>query len=305
MRIIILGNQKFGAAVLKKFNDETIHDVIAVVCEKDSIGKPIDPIKTLAKQLRIPLFQPENYKNKKLIDQIKKFKPDICVMAYVISFIPKEFREIPIKGSICFHPSLLPKHRGPSAINWSIINGSKETGLTIFYPNDFLDQGDIILQKKVQILPDDTLGDVYFNKIFPLGVNACVEAVDLIGSNKALRIVQDEKKATYESWCKKSESKIDWNKSGEEIYNLIRGCNPQPGAWANFKNNKYIFFDTSFEINKNLKYLSGEIISKNKNEILISVNGGILKVSRIKSEQGKLYIKEMNTSMFVVGEVFT
>ena len=104
-----------------------------------------------------------------------------------------------------------------------------------------------------------------------------------------------KKKASYESWCKKPESKIDWNKSGEEIYNLIRGCNPQPGAWAKIKNDEYSFYDISFEINKNLKYLSGEIISKNKNEILISVIGGILKVSRIKSKQGKLYIKEMDT----------
>ena len=305
MRILILGNQKFGAAVLEKFYNETAHDVIAVVCEKDSIEKPIDPIKILADQLKITKFQPENFKDKKLINEIKKLKPDICVMAYVISFIPKEFREIPVKGTICFHPSLLPKHRGPSAINWSIIQGSKETGLTIFYPNDFLDQGDIILQKKVEILPDDTLGDVYFSKIFPLGVNAFVEAVDLISSNNAPKIIQDEKKASYESWCKKPESKIDWNKSGEEIYNLIRGCNPQPGAWAKIKNDEYSFYDISFEINKNLKYLSGEIISKNKNEILISVIGGILKVSRIKSKQGKLYIKEMDTEVFKVGDIFT
>lgn len=305
MRILILGNQKFGAAVLEKFYNETVHDVIAVVCEKDSIEKPIDPIKKLADRLKIPVFQPENFKDKKLINKIKKLKPDICVMAYVISFIPKEFREIPVKGTICFHPSLLPKNRGPSAINWSIIQGSKETGLTIFYPNNFLDQGDIILQKKVQILPDDTLGDVYFSKIFPLGVNAFVEAVDLISSDNTPKIIQDEKKASYQSWCKKPESKIDWNKSGEEIYNLIRGCNPQPGAWAKIKNNEYSFYDTSFEINKNLKYLSGEIISKNKNEILISVIGGILKVSRIKSKQGKLYIKEMDTEVFKVGDIFT
>ena len=305
MRILILGNQKFGAAVLERFCNETVHDVIAVVCEKDSIEKPIDPIKKLADRLKIPVFQPENYKDKKLINEIEKLKPDICVMAYVISFIPKEFREIPVKGTICFHPSLLPKHRGPSAINWSIIQGSKETGLTIFYPNDFLDQGDIILQKKVQILPDDTLGDVYFSKIFPLGVNACVEAVNLISSDKAPKIVQDKKKATYESWCKKPESKIDWSKSGEEIYNLIRGCNPQPGAWANINGEQYSFYDTSFEFNKKSKYLPGEIILINKNEIVISVIGGLLKVSRIKSKQGKIYIKEMDTSVIRVGEVFS
>jgi methionyl-tRNA formyltransferase len=304
MKIIILGNQKFGAAVLQKFHYETDHDVVAVLCEKKSNGKSIDPIKKIAEQSKIPVFQTENYNDKKLINQITKLKPDICIMAYVTSLIPRKFREIPFKGSICFHPSLLPKHRGPSAINWPIIFGSKETGLTIFHPNDFLDQGDIVLQKKVRILPDDTLGDVYFSKIFPLGVNAFVEAVNLIDTNNYSRIVQDEKKATYESWCKKSNSKIDWNKSGQEIYNLIRGCNPQPGAWANFRKSQYSFYDTNFEIKKNIKFLPGQIILINKDEILISVIGGVLKVSRIKSKQGKLYIKEMDTSMFKQGEFF-
>lgn len=305
MKIIIIGNGKFGAAVLKEFYNKTDYDVVAILCEKDLIGKPIDPIKKFAKQYKIPLFLPENYKDKKLLNKIKTLKPDICVMANVTSFIPKEFREIPVKGSVCFHPSLLPKHRGPSAINWAIIGGSKETGLTIFYPNDFLDEGDIVLQKKVQILPDDTLGDIYFNKIFPLGVKACVEAVDLINCNNPPRIVQDKKKATYQSWCKKHNAKIDWNKSGQEIYNLIRGCNPQPGAWANIESNEYSFYDTFFEVTENSKFLPGQIIFKNKYEIVISVIGGVLKVSRIKSKQGKLYIKEMDINVFKLGDIFT
>jgi len=305
VKVIILGNQKFGASVLQKFCEETNHEVVAVLCEPDIIGKPIDPIKQYAKSLNIPLFQTKNYKSQKLHDQIKLAKPDLCVMAYVVSFIPKEFRNIFKKGTICFHPSLLPLHRGPSAINWPIINGSKETGLTIFFPNDYLDKREIILQKKVKINPNDTLGDVYFAKIFPLGVKACVEAVDLIGSGNAPRIIQDESKATYETWCKKSDSKINWSKSGQEIYNLIRGCNPQPGAWAKIEGNEYIFYDTCFEVNESQKYLPGKIISINKDEIAIAVNGGILKVSRMKSNQGKLYVKEMDTNVFKIGNTFT
>jgi len=305
MKVIILGNQKFGASVLQKFYEETNHKVVAVLCEPDVIDKPIDPIKQYAESFKIPLFQTKNYKNQKLHDEIKLIKPDLCVMAYVTSFIPKEFRNIFKKGTICFHPSLLPLHRGPSAINWSIILGSKETGLTIFYPNDHLDKGDIILQKKIQINPNDTLGDVYFSKIFHLGVKACVEAVDLIASGNPPRIIQDESKATYETWCKKSDSKINWNKSGQEIFNLIRGCNPQPGAWANIENNEYIFYDTYFKVNKTLKYSAGQIISINKDEIVIAVNGGILKVSRIKSNQGKLYVNEMDTNVFKIGNTFT
>jgi len=305
MKVIILGNNKFGESVLQKFHEEKLHNVVAVICNQDILGKPIDPIKKYAKKHKIPLFQPHNYRDNKLLDQIKSFKPDICVMAYVTSFIPREFRNIPKKGTICFHPSLLPLHRGPSAINWPIVNGSKETGLTIFYPNDALDEGDIILQKKVSISPDDTLGDVYFSKIFPLGVEACVEAVDLINSGKAQSFKQDETKATYESWFKKSDSKINWSKSGKEIYNLIRGCNPQPGAWTNHKQSEYIFYDTYFETNENSKYLPGHIILINKNEIVISVNGGNLKVLRMRSKQGKLYVNKMNTNIFKIGDKFT
>ena len=304
MKVIIIGNQKFGESVLKNFYEETNHTVVAVLCEQDRIGKPIDPIKLYAEKYKIPFFQPKNYKDTKLLDQIKSLKPDISVMAYVISFIPKEFREIPLKGTICFHPSLLPMHRGPSAINWPIIRGSTETGLTIFYPNDRLDEGDIILQKKVSISPNDTLGDVYFSKIFPLGVKACLEAVDLINSGKVTKIAQDETKATYESWCKKKDSKIDWNKTGQEIYNLVRGCNPQPGAWTNIESNEYTFYDTYYDINKNTKYLPGQIISIKKDEIIVATNKGTLNISRMKSKQGKLYIKDMDTSVFKVGDTF-
>jgi|TARA_B100001971_G_C18101010_1_gene488836 methionyl-tRNA formyltransferase len=304
MKIIILGNQKFGASVLQKFCEETDHKVVAVLCEPDIIGKPINPIKQYAESYKIPLFQPQNYKDKKLLDEIRLLKPDVCVMAYVNSFIPKEFRDIQKKATICFHPSLLPLHRGPSAINWPIILGSKETGLTIFYPNDRLDEGDIILQNKVHIDPNDTLGDVYFSKIFPLGVKACLKVVDLISYGNPPRAIQDKSKATYETWCKKSDSKINWNKSGQEIYNLIRGCNPQPGAWANFKENEYVFYDTCFEGNETLKYFPGQIISINKNEIVIAVNRGVLKISRMKSKQGKLYVKDMDTNIFKIGDTF-
>lgn len=304
MQILIIGNQLFGESVLKKFREETDHNVVAVLCDQDIPGKTINPIKKYAKDNKILFFQPENYDDENLLYQIKSLKPDICVMAYVTSFIPKKLRDIPANGTICFHPSLLPLNRGPSAINWSIIKGFTETGLSIFYPNDGFDEGDIILQKKVSISPDDTLGDVYFSKIFPLGVNACLEAVDLINSGKVSKTTQDQSKATYESWCKKSDAKINWKKSGQEIYNLIRGCNPQPGAWTKIKNEEYTFYDSRYEKNENKGYSPGQIISIKKNEIFISVDKGILKVSRMKSKQGKLYIKDMDIDVFNVGDIF-
>ena len=177
--------------------------------------------------------------------------------------------------------------------------------MTIFYPNDGLDEGEILLQKEVEIGPDDTLGDVYFSKIFPLGVDACVEAADMIAAGNAPRITQDESKATYESWCKKADARIDWKKPGREVYNLIRGCNPQPGAWAEFMGDEFTFVDTKFIDEQSAEHFPGQIISINAENIRIAVKGGFIEVSRFKSDQGKLYVKDMNTAVFTEGDLFS
>ena len=227
-------------------------------------------------------------------------------MAYVIIFVPEEARDIPKHGSICFHPSLLPLHRGPSSINWPIIMGSKKTGLTIFYPNDGLDEGEILLQKEVEIGEDETLGDVYFSKIFPLGVDACVEAANLLDAGNAPKIAQDDTKSTYESWCRKADARIDWKKPGIEVYNLIRGCNPQPGAWAEFMDEEFVFLDTKFSSEQSAEHFPGQIMEINAEDVKIAVKGGFLIVSRFKSkEQGKLYVKDMNTAVLTEGDLFS
>ena len=254
----------------------------------------------------MPVFQPSNFKDKEVLEQIKSHNADLCVMAYVIIFVPEEARDIPKHGSICFHPSLLPLHRGPSSINWPIIMGSKKTGLTIFYPNDGLDEGEILLQKEVEIGEDETLGDVYFNKIFPLGVDACVEAANLLDAGNAPKIAQDDTKSTYESWCKKADARIDWKKPGIEVYNLIRGCNPQPGAWAEFMDEEFVFLDTKFSSEQSAEHFPGQIMEINAEDVKIAVKGGFLIVSRFKSkEQGKLYVKDMNTAVLTEGDLFS
>ncbi len=305
MKIIFMGKQKFGLSTLKKFHEETDHEIIAVYSKQDLNEKNIDPVKRYAQISNIPLFEISSFHERKIIDQIKSHDADLCLMAYVTFFLPETVRNIPKYGSICFHPSLLPLHRGPSCINWPIISGANKTGLTIFYPNNKLDEGDILLQKEININPDDTLGDVYFSKIFPLGVDSCIEAVNLIANGNAQRTPQDNSKSSYETWCKKSDAQIVWTKSGKEIYNLIRGCNPQPGAWANFKGKEYIFLDTMFENHINTEYRPGHIISVEKKFIKIAVKNGILRVSRFKSDQEKFYVKDMNTSLFSKNDFFT
>jgi len=234
MRLIVNGQQAFGKAVLEKLIEAGRDEVVAVYTAPDKEGRPVDPLKQAALDNNIPVYQPPNYKDREVLEQMRALEPDLMIMAFMIIFVPEQVRSIPTHGSICFHPSLLPLHRGPSSINWPIIWGETKTGLTWFYPDDGLDEGDILLQWECEIGPDETLGDIYFKKIFPKGVESVIEVCDLFRSGNPPRTPQDESKATYESWCRKKDARIDWSKPVGEVYNLIRGTDPQPGAVAHF-----------------------------------------------------------------------
>ncbi len=286
MRIIVNGQQAFGKAALEALLERG-DEVVGVFCAPDKEGRPVDPIKEFALSKDLPVYQPASYKDPETLEQIKALEPDLCVMAYVIIFIPEAARSIPTHGSICFHPSLLPLHRGPSSINWPIIGGATKTGLTIFYPDDGLDEGDILLQKEVDIGPDDTLGSVYFDKIFPLGVQAILEAVDLIREGEAPRIKQDESKATYESWCKREHAQIDWSKPADEVYNLIRGTNPQPGAWTTRDGHVLGIFDSAKIAEAS--GAPGEVVEVSGAGFTVAAAGGGILVKRVRPDgQGKI-----------------
>jgi methionyl-tRNA formyltransferase len=191
---------------------------------------------------------------------------------------------------IQFHPSLLPLHRGPSSIPWAIIRGRSETGLSIFRPTPGLDEGPVILQKRVPIGPDDTAGSLYFDKIFPLGVQALVEAADLVVSGRAVESTQNEREATYEGWVREAESRINWANHVDFVYDLIRGCNPAPGAWTIFGDKKLYLFDAK----KIPAHTFGEVRGKKLGEIVaagpaglrIYAQGGFVEVSRIRLDGG-------------------
>jgi methionyl-tRNA formyltransferase len=286
MRLIVMGQQAFGKAVLEALLERG-ETVVAVYCAPDKEGRPVDPLKEAALEKGLPLYQPANFKDPAVLEEMRALKADLCLMAYVTIFVPEEAREIPTHGSICFHPSLLPLHRGPSSINWPIIGGATKTGLTLFYPNDGLDEGDILLQKEVDVGPDDTLGSVYFKKIFPLGVAAMVEAVDLFREGRATRTKQDDSKATYESWCRKKDARIDWAKPVAEVYNLIRGTNPQPGAWTTYEGQEVQIFDSRKVAGGDSSGgAPGTVIAVSDSTITIAAQGGAIEVQRVRPQGG-------------------
>jgi len=289
MRIVVHGQQAFGKAVLEALLQRG-EQVIAVYVAPEKPGAKPDPLKEAAIAAKLPVYQPTSYKDPKVWEEFKSLKPDLQVMAFVTLFVPEDFLNIPTHGSIQYHPSLLPAYRGASAINWPIILGEKETGLSIFWPDNGLDTGDILLQKKTPIGPTDTLGSVYFDRLFPMGVEAMLESVDLVKAGKAPRIKQDESRATYEGRCGPGNARIDWGKSWRQIDPLIRGCNPAPGAWCMLDGQTLKIFDAKPLPAKDPKGIAGklgEIVAVESDGFTVVCADGRFKIARVQPADGK------------------
>ena len=285
MRTVVHGQQAFGKSVLDALLERG-EEIVAVYVAPEKEGQRPDPLKETALAHNLPVHQPKSYKDPTVWEQFSEVKPDLCVMAFVTLFVPEEFLDIPTHGTIQYHPSLLPLHRGPSSINWPIIGGAKKTGLSIFWPDNGLDTGPILLQKEVEITPDDTLGSVYFDKLYPLGVEAMLEAVDLVKAGNAPREVQDESKATYESWCSAEQVEIDWSKPASEIYNLIRGADPAPGAWTIFNGDKLQVFAAKFLPAKQ-GGAPGTVTEISDDGIVVAALDGQILVTRVRPAGGQ------------------
>ncbi len=242
MRIVVHGQQAFGKAVLERLMERS-EDVVAVCCAPAKPGRPEDPLAELARQRGLPVHQPSSWKTPEALALMQSFDADVCMMAYVLLFVPQPVLDAPRLGTFQYHPSLLPHHRGPSSINWPIAMGRTQTGLSIFWPNEGLDEGPILLQKTAAIGPDETLGDVYFNKLFPMGIDAMIESLELVKAGIILKHTQDLTAGSYESWFKKDLAEIDWSRPVDEIYNTIRAANPAPGAWSTINGRKLDFYD--------------------------------------------------------------
>ena len=222
MRIAIVGQRDFGKAAMEAFVKRG--DIVAgVFCAPEKPGEAADPLRLAAAQLNIPVYALPSLRVEEARLALQALNVDLAVLAYVLQFVPQDFATIPRHGTIQYHPSLLPRYRGPSSINWPIILGDTRTGLTIFRPVDGLDEGPIILQKETPIGADETVGKVYFGRLFPMGVDALLEAADLIVNGRAQSAQQDESCASYQGWCREAEARINWHTHVDQTYNLIPG----------------------------------------------------------------------------------
>src|SRR5271165_7356075 len=289
MRIAIVGQSDFGKAALEAFVDRG-DSVAGVFCAPEKPGAAADPLRIAAEQRSIPVYQLKSLKTPEAQQTLRALNADLGIMAYVLQFVPQDFAVIPRHGAIQFHPSLLPRYRGPSSINWPIILGDTRTGISIFRPTDGLDEGPIILQKDTPIGPDETLGKVYFERLFPMGVAALLEAADLVVSGRAELIPQDESAASYEGWCREEEARINWHSHVDQIYNLIRGCDPAPGGWTWYKQKKLQLYDARKLPARTFSQVVGTIgavTGIGEESIVIAAQGGQIEVLKLRYEGGK------------------
>ncbi|XP_028302078.1 cytosolic 10-formyltetrahydrofolate dehydrogenase isoform X1 [Gouania willdenowi] len=299
MKIAVIGQSLFGQEVYKELRMDG-HIIVGVFTIPDKEGKA-DPLAKEAEKNGVPVFKFPRWRVKgqaipEVVDLYKSIGAELNVLPYCSQFIPMEVIDNPKYGSIIYHPSLLPRHRGASAINWTLINGDKKGGFTVFWADDGLDTGPILLQKECVIQPNDTVNTLYNRFLFPMGVKGMVEAVRLIAKGEALRIQQPQEGATYEGIQKKDNAKINWNQSAETLHNWIRGHDKVPGAWADINGQKITFYASTLLDNGSsprgqLLEIPGScrpgIVTK-EGLVLFGNDGKALLVRSLQFEDGKM-----------------
>jgi len=283
MRIVLHGQQAFGKAVLEKLLERG-ENVVAVCTAPTKEGRREDELAAFAQEKGIPLHQPASWKTPEALELMQSFNADVCMMAYVLLFVPEGVLNAPKFGTFQYHPSLCPLHRGPSSINWPIAMGSTQTGLSIFWPDDGLDEGPILMQKTCAIGPDDTLGDIYFKKLFPMGVDAMLESLDLVKAGIIIKHDQRLDDGSYEGWFKKANVEIDWSKPVADVYNLIRAANPAPGAWTTLNGDQVQIYDSAKLDGTGAT--PGNIVGISEDGITVQADGGCVLIKRVRPAGG-------------------
>lgn len=276
MRILVIGQAAFGEHVLRRLLNDG-EEVVGVAVP----DRRFDPLRVLAEKNALPLFATQDLGKEERMPRLSALKPDLGVMAFVTDILPARVLHLPRLGTIQYHPSLLPKHRGASAIHWAIIQGDTTTGVTVFWPDQGIDTGPILLQKEIQIAPEETLGSLYFKKLFPMGIDALAEALTLVKQGIAPRVSQDESQATRERLFKDEDAVIDWTRPATEVYNLIRGCNPHPGAATTHRSRSIKVLDCRLEA-RETQGKPGQVMRIDQESFTVALKGGCLRILRVQ-----------------------
>ena len=305
LRIIFMGTPEFAVHILDELIQQN-YNVVGVITAPDRpAGRgqkvKLSAVKIYAQNHQLNVLQPENLKHPDFIATLDSLNPNLQVVV-AFRMLPKVVWHMPKYGTFNLHASLLPQYRGAAPINWAIINGEKETGVSTFFIDEKIDTGALIFQKSIPISNEDTAGTLH-DKLMNEGKILTLKTVEAI-SNNSIKTIQQPQSIELKTAHKlnKQNCKIDWQKSGEDIRNLVRGLNPYPGAWAELKNGTKTFnvkiYKVQFE-KSNHKNPIGTLIVK-KSSINVCINNGYINVIDFKFP-GK---KQMNVKSFLNGFSF-
>ncbi len=285
LKIAYFGQAPYGRDVLVRLLDAG-HEIVGVYAPPE--GRRPDPLAEEAEKRGLPLFRYKAMRRKgepiaERVAEHAALGADLNVLAFVTMILPEAVVDAPPHGSLCFHPSLLPKFRGGNALAWQIIEGEEEAGVTVFRPDAGVDTGPIVVQKGgVRIEPHHTAASLYFERLYDLGVEAMVEAVELVASGGAELRTQDEARASHQGLVDDAVARVDWSLPVARLDRLIRGCDPQPGARAALGPEEVRLFDATLASHDAISEPSGTVIAHENGAVVVAANGGTLRIGRVR-----------------------
>jgi len=294
MRILLVGQAAFAEKVLEGLvaaGDE----IAAVVCPPDKGDKP-DPVKAAALARGIAVHQFPSLKKPEARAAFEGARADLALLAYVTQIVPEPLLHVPRLGTLCFHPSLLPRYRGGSAIPWQLINGETKTGVTVFWTDAGIDTGPILLQREATAGPDDTAGSLYYQTLFPLGVQVCLDAVALVRAGNPPRVPQDEAVASYDPLLTDAHAAVDWTQPANRVHDLIRGCDPSPGAHTRWNGKTLRLFDPR-RVDARPDGAPGTVVSLDGEGLAVATGDGVVRLKRLRADGAKAAATEVATAI--------
>lgn len=303
IRIAVFGQAPFGRDVTTRLA-EAGHEIVGVHVPPDGGGRA-DPLAEEAQDRGWPLFRYKGYRRKgqaikERVDEYLALGAELNVLPFTTVILPPEIIDAPKHRSVCFHPSLLPAFRGGSALAWQIIEGVSETGISVFQPDDGVDTGPLYLQKAgVPIAPTDNTASLYFDKLYPMGVEGMVETVTAIDAGTARLTAQSSEGASFQGLVDDATAELDLSADATALDRRIRGCDPQPGAWLRMADEVIRLHGSRIESTSESGEPPGQILAVEEAGLLLAVRGGVLRIQKVRRATGKMPAVE---SGFRVGD---
>lgn len=308
MKIIFMGTPEFAVPSLEKINKKYGVEAIFTKIDKPNLrGKKItySPVKEYAIQNNIPIFQPDNIKDKNIVNEIKKIEPDLIVVVAYGKILSQEILDIPKYGVINLHSSLLPKYRGAAPINMAIINGEEKSGVSVMYVEEKLDAGPVLLKEETPITDEDDFLSLH-DRLKIIGADLLIEAISKIENGDVSTEVQDETKVSFVKPFKKEDCHIDWTKSSRDIFNKVRGMNPNPTAYSYLDGKLFKIYSVKIFENTYPNHRAGEIVALIKGEGPVVKTGDksvVIKVAKPENKKKLTGIDLINGNILKIGEV--